>query len=420
MKVMARDAAGASVSSGWSPAYVVVPPPDTDTLIALLPVENLSGNRAPLRGINRLLRTSWSEAGFRLLDDEVLEDFMRRHRVRHTGGVSSRVSRAIEEETATEATLVTSLEAYEDTASPGVSLASRLISSGEEPEIVCMEGVGLSGEGFAGLLGLGRVTESQILLERAVVALRDALVRCMSTTTHRIAIAPAPDDADLHATCEGTDICPALGDGDGDDRGGVCGGADRCPNQFFGCGAERGVTPPSSRNRARRRYLPREFYRSSNLDMTGIHTVAVIPFLNLSDRKNAGEIMTLHFVNQLLRHPRFAVTEPGLLREQLLKYRIIMEAGPSLANTDIIASRSALNVDLLFSGTVFDYQDAVGVPKVDFSVKIIDKDSRAVVWASRSYNSGDQGVFFFDLGRVYMAHRLAAQMAGGTLQLLIR
>jgi hypothetical protein len=130
--------------------------------------------------------------------------------------------------------------------------------------------------------------------------------------------------------------------------------------------------------------------------------------------------MTLHFVNRLLRDPMFAVTEPGLVREQLLKYRIIMQSGPSLADTDIIASQRSLDVDLILSGTVLDYQYVAGVPNVDFSVKIIERKSREVVWASRSYNSGDEGVFFFDLGKVHTADGLAVKMARGTLELLTR
>jgi TolB-like protein len=148
--------------------------------------------------------------------------------------------------------------------------------------------------------------------------------------------------------------------------------------------------------------------------------VAVVPFLNLSERKHAGRIVTLLLVNELARSEVFSVVEPGLVRAQLLKYRMIMEAGPSLANAGILFSRSSLDVDLVCSGTVFDYQDAVGVPKVDFSVKIFERNSREVVWSSRSYGNGDDGVFFFDLRRVRTAHRLASEMVGGTLEGLSR
>jgi TolB-like protein len=142
--------------------------------------------------------------------------------------------------------------------------------------------------------------------------------------------------------------------------------------------------------------------------------VAIVPFLNLSSRNHAGFVVTLHFVNQLLRTDAFSVVEPGLVREQLLRYRMVMEAGPSMADVEIISSDISLGVDLVFSGTVFDYQDEFGVPKVEFSVKVLEADSRRTVWSSRSQNTGDEGVYFFDVGRTFTAHHLASNMARGT------
>jgi TolB-like protein len=177
---------------------------------------------------------------------------------------------------------------------------------------------------------------------------------------------------------------------------------------------------PLSGPRVKSRYLPREFFRSQSFGRDRTYTVAVIPFLNRTETTHAGNILTSQFIGQLLRAENFTVVELGLVREQLLKYRMIMQEGPSLANTDIIASEESLGADLVFSGTVYDYQLVGGVPKVDFSVKIIDTNSREVVWASRSYNSGEEGVFFFDLGRVHTAHQLALDMARGTVELLAR
>ena len=97
-----------------------------------------------------------------------------------------------------------------------------------------------------------------------------------------------------------------------------------------------------------------------------------------------------------------------------------MQAGPSLANVDLISSKDAAGVDLVFSGTVFDYQDSFGVPKVNFSVKVIEADSRKTIWSSRSHNTGGDGVYFFDVGRVHTAHHLASEMAWGTFETLAR
>jgi TolB-like protein len=146
--------------------------------------------------------------------------------------------------------------------------------------------------------------------------------------------------------------------------------------------------------------------------------MAVIPFLNLSQRKNAGRILELHFVNQLFRNDSLSIVEPGLVREELLEHRVVMAAGPSLENAEVLSNDESLGVDLVLSGVVFDYQDAFGIPKVDFSVTMIEKESRRVVWSSRSHGTGEDGVLFFDLGMVHTAHQLASEMARGTSEAL--
>ena len=350
--------------------------------IAVLPVENLTGGRAPTELVAELLRWKLSEIGLQLLDEGDLEYFMERHRVRNTSGLSSSLAVTIREEAGVDAVLVTSLEAYHEALPGAAALISRLVSSGERPEIVWMDGVGLSGAGYPGFLNLDLVEDANALLENAVECLADSL------------------DRSLWGTPEGLET------GSG--------------NHQYACNARGEVAAAPPGRGGKRRHRPQTLFRSPELVSDRHYTMAVIPFLNLSNRKYAGKIVTLHFVSQLMRSPNFAVVEPGLVREQLLKYRIIMEAGPSIANAEIISSEGSLDVDLVCSGTVFDYQDAAGIPKVDFSVQIIDAPSRQVIWSSRSNGNGKDGVIFFDVGRIYTAHRLAGEMARGTSEALRR
>ena len=55
--------------------------------IAVLPVENLSGTMAPLKDIRELFIKRLKAHGFQILDDEDLEKFMSRNRIRYTGGI---------------------------------------------------------------------------------------------------------------------------------------------------------------------------------------------------------------------------------------------------------------------------------------------------------------------------------------------
>jgi hypothetical protein len=140
--------------------------------------------------------------------------------------------------------------------------------------------------------------------------------------------------------------------------------------------------------------------------------VAVIPFFNESLRKYAGEIMQLHLVREMAKVENIKVIEPGVVRTGLLALRIIMEDGISLAQADIVWD--ALNADLLLTGKVIDYQDsqgAEGAPIVDFSLQAIERKGREVRWASKSYNKGTDGVYFFDLGRERTASAMASEMA---------
>ena len=97
---------------------------------------------------------------------------------------------------------------------------------------------------------------------------------------------------------------------------------------------------------------------------------------------------------------------------------MIMQAGPSLAASDILTSERILDADLIVSGKVFDYQGAIGESKADFSIQIFDGVKREIIWASRSYVTGNQGVYFFDWGRVNSAHDLLSKMTEETIRLL--
>jgi len=100
--------------------------------------------------------------------------------------------------------------------------------------------------------------------------------------------------------------------------------------------------------------------------------------------------------------------------------RMIVPEGISLADADALFA--TLNVDLVLAADVNEYQDYQGVfgtPKVDFFVQLIERKSRNVIWSSVSHNEGDDGVFFFDRGRVNTAHAMATQMTRWIGEMLI-
>jgi hypothetical protein len=330
--------------------------------IAVLAVENLSGAAAPLKDIRQWLINRLNTQGLNLLEEETLERFMARRRLRYTGGIGRSTAQAIREETGTEAVLITSLELYSDIFPPKIALTSRLVSTGDNPAILWMDGIGLAGDDSAGIFEIGLIRDPKMLLGKALGLLSDSLTEYLSGERDRI---------DLRA-----------------------GGG---------------------------KFTPKLFYRSPIIGPEGKYSVAVVPFFNESARRNAGVIMALHFVKWLTALENFSVIEPGVVRQDLLRFRIIMDEGISLAQADVIFDK--LDADLIFGGKVIDYQDprgSAGIPKVDFSALLIERRSREVVWHSKSYNEGNDGVFFFDWGRTTTAHVMASEMTRVALEMMVR
>jgi hypothetical protein len=321
--------------------------------IAIFPLENLSGRVAPSPEIRALLVARLQAGGFAVLDDDSLDQVMTRHRVRYTAGLDRGLAAALKREAGVEAILIPSLELYDETPFPKVAMFSRLISTGDNPAVLWIDGVGMAGDDSPGLLGLGLVEDPRVLLARAVDALVGSLVRTGSDAGQGLA-----------------------------GNGGV------------------------------RKFRPKIVYRSDLLDPDKKYSVAVAPFFNKTDRKYAGEIIALHMIRNLMAFQNIAIVEPGIVRQELLRFRIIMSDGVSLPETETILN--AVNADLVLNGEVLDYRDyrgSDGVAKVDFSVLFIERETRQVVYSSYSQNQGNDGVLLFDWGRVNTAHAMASQMA---------
>jgi hypothetical protein len=321
--------------------------------VAIFPVENLTGKAAPLGEIRVMLADRLRSRGFGVLDEESLNRVVMRHRVRYTAGVDREITGALRAEAGVDAILIPSLELYDETNPPKVAMFCRMVATGDNPAVLWIDGEGMSGDDSPGILALGLIEDPWVLLTRVVNTLMDSLVRHRAET--------------------------------GDGAGGA---------------------------KVARKFQPKLVYRSDLLDPAKKYSIAVVPFFNKTDRKYAGEIIALHMIRNLMSFQNLEVVEPGVVRQELLRFRIIMSDGISLPDTETILN--AVNADLVLNGEVLDYWDyrgPDGVAKVDFSVLFIERKTRRVVFSSYSQNQSNDGVFFFDMGRVNIAHAMASRMA---------
>ncbi len=142
----------------------------------------------------------------------------------------------------------------------------------------------------------------------------------------------------------------------------------------------------------RRKFRPKYYYKSPEFDMDQRYKVAVAPFFNRSGRQNAEEIIMLQFIEHLYEIPGMDVVEPGVVRDQMLRQRVVMNDGLTMSDAEVVMI--TLDADLIFMGRVFDYQDyqgPAGTPTVDFTVQVIERKNMRQVWSSKSRNEGRPG-----------------------------
>lgn len=331
-------------------------PPRGEALrIAVLPVYNLSEKSAPLSELRRLVAQEVLDQGQTVLAEAELERFMTRHRVRYIGGIDTVTAQAMHQELGINAVLITSLEQYDARFPPKISLTARLVSTGEKPRILWIESVGLSGDDHRGILDLGLVYDPLLLQKSAVKRLSDSFAGFLSGKTL------------------------VMSNGGGD-----------------------------------RRFRPKIVYKSGLLIAGRKYTAAVLPFKDRYSRKNSAEIMALHFVRQLAKSG-YDVVDPGIIRQSLLNSRVIMNEGPSVRDLDVMFE--TLDTDLVLTGNLLDYQNQEN-PTADFAVTVFERQSRKIVWSSRSYGKGNDGVFFFDWKQIRNSEAMVSRMAASIVAVM--
>jgi hypothetical protein len=327
--------------------------------LLVLPVANLSGGSAPLAEVQASVLAALQARGISVIERAATDAFLSRHRLRYTGDIDRDLARAAGEELGAGGIVITVLAGYSATVPPHEAISMRLVAARQGAELLWIDQAARAGDDAPGLFDLGVVREVKVLQAQLVEHLTASLAQVLTGKRSRAA------------------GCP------GDSR--------------FG---------------------PEERYRSAELDGR-VRTVAVLPFVNQTQRRNAGELMALEVTAQLEASGRIHAVEPGVLRAQLVEYRLPMEGGVSLDAARVLLELAG--ADVIVAGTVRELEDAAGgnAPRVEFSMQWLDRRDEAVVWQSTSFRSGDDRVFFFGQGYVSTAAELACRMARRAVDLAV-
>jgi len=161
--------------------------------IALFPFENFSEDRNALPMVMSLIRNKLEEKGFEVLDDDSLNKFLLKERIRSTGYISKDIAGKIGEELNVKAIMVGSVNSFTSGENPCVGFSARLVDS-SDGAILWAKHVSATGEDFTTILGLGRIKT----VEKLTYKVMDKLLGSFSTippakekeSTYRIAVMP--------------------------------------------------------------------------------------------------------------------------------------------------------------------------------------------------------------------------------------
>jgi len=327
--------------------------------VAVLPFSNLAGGPAPLKELRAQLELSLQDRGVTLVPERDVEAFLARHRIRWTGGIDAQAAKAVSAELGATAVLVTSVDLYQNATPPSIGLRARLVSAGDEAKILWVDSQAHVGDESPGVFELGIVNDVEKLQERTIGELTGSLAAFLSGKGPR-----------------------AKGCSDFD------------------------------------RFAPQASYRTPRVSLPA--RVAILPFVNDTTRRDAGEVVSLEFLRQL-EAAGLAVVEPGLLREELLNFRIVVSEGVSLDAARVVME--LLDADYVLAGAVRDFQATVSAqaaPVVQFTAMLLDRRNEEVVWEASSYHRGDENVFFFDVGHVDTAQDLTCRMAAAAVDAMLQ
>ncbi len=131
-------------------------------------------------------------------------------------------------------------------------------------------------------------------------------------------------------------------------------------------------------------------YQDSNMDFGAIHTVAVLPFTNLSRESTGADRVREVFSNMLLSTGAVYVLPPGEVMRGINRVQIVDPRQPSVEETTKLGA--LLKADAVIRGVVREYGEvrsaSAAANVVSISVEMYETSSGKVVWAAASTRGG--------------------------------
>ncbi len=137
--------------------------------------------------------------------------------------------------------------------------------------------------------------------------------------------------------------------------------------------------------------------------------IAVLPFYNISERRDAGKMVANNFVTEIFIDGRYRVEEPGNVIQFMLHENVSVVGEMGIDRIKILGRR--LGVDGVLVGIVDAFDDgARSSPRVSITARLVDSETGTIVWSASDSKSGDDYIIAFGVGKVRSANALAQKV----------
>ncbi len=137
--------------------------------------------------------------------------------------------------------------------------------------------------------------------------------------------------------------------------------------------------------------------------------IAVLPFYNISERRDAGKMVANNFVTEIFIDGRYRVEEPGNVIQFMLHENVSVVGEMGIDRIKILGRR--LGVDGVLVGIVDVFDDgARSSPRVSITARLVDSETGTIVWSASDSKSGDDYIIAFGVGKVRSANALAQKV----------
>jgi polysaccharide biosynthesis protein PelC len=134
-------------------------------------------------------------------------------------------------------------------------------------------------------------------------------------------------------------------------------------------------------------------FHEPNMDFSLVHTVAVMPFANMSTAQAADKRVRDVFMTMLQATGQIYVLPMGEVQRGLTRVELQNPTAPSAQ--DVVALAKVLTCDAVITGSVLEYGEArsgsAAANYVSMSVQMLEATGGKLVWSAQSTRGGVSG-----------------------------